>query len=190
MEIAILIPFFTLYIIIRYFVEKRETAAGNDIRRFAQGIELFKARKYKEAYAFFDTALQDFPKSALAYTYRGKCSLAEGNIHSAMYNFTQALSYDNTLAECYLEKGKILLGQQQYRDAFREYDKAVWFSHGNNPEILRERGIARMKVKLYRQSSADFSRAVELGDEESCNILMQPPFYGVPLKRINSLKSR
>ncbi len=190
MEVAVLIPFLILYLVIRYFAGDHETASGKDTRRFASGIELYKAGKFREAYDYFDTVLREYPKSAVAYAYRGKCSLAEGNIHSALYNFTQALSYDNTLSECYLEKGKILLSQQQYRDAFREYDKAVWFSHGNNPEILRERGIARMRVKLYRQSSADFARAVELGDEESCNILMQPPFYGVPLKKINSLKSR
>lgn len=190
MEIAILIPFFVLYLVIRYFIDDHETAVEKDQKRFAQGISLYKERSYKNAYDYFDAALVEYPKSALAYAYRGKCSLAEGNVHSALYNFTQALSYDNTLSDCYLEKAKILLSQQQFREAFREYDKAVWFSHGNNPDILRERGIARLKVKLYRQSSADFARAVELGDEDSCNILMQPPFYGVPLKRLNSIKSR
>lgn len=185
MEIAVVIPFLLIYLAIRYYTSDHETSAEKDIRHFQEGITLFQNARFDEAYRYFSEILAVNPKSATAYYYKGKTCLALGNTHSALYNFDQALSFDSSQTGCYIEKARLLLAEKEYRSAFKEFDKAVWFSHGKDPSILRERGLARLSVRLYRQASEDFARAVELGDEESCNILMQPPFFGRPLRNVS-----
>ena len=65
----------------------------------------------------------------------------------------------------------------EFKEAFREFDKAVWFFRGESADALRLRGIARLRMQQFTQSERDFIRAVELGDEDSRYILTQAPFY-------------
>jgi tetratricopeptide (TPR) repeat protein len=177
MEICLLVLLFIPYLILKYYLTDHDTKAEKDYNRFAEGIALFRRKSFEDAFVYFDQQVKLYPKSAIAYAYRGKCNLLDENYYSALYDLTQALSFDNTLAECYIDKGKVHMALLEFKDAFREFDKAVWFFRNENAEALRLRGLARLRMQQIVQSERDFIRAVELGDEDSRFILSQAPFY-------------
>ena len=105
MEVALLLLLFIPYLVIRYYFIDHDTPAEKDRHRFRQGIELIQDRRLDEALAYFDGVVHQHPKSAVAYACRGKCHLKQDNYYSALYDLTHSLSLDNTLADCYLDKG-------------------------------------------------------------------------------------
>lgn len=176
MEVALLSLLFFFYLFVRYFVVDHDTLADKDRRRFEQGIQLVDSRRFDEALIYFDQAIRQHPKSAIAYAYRGKCHLYHDNPYSALYDLTQSLALDNTLAGSYLDKGIAFFHLNLYSEAFREFDKAVWFFRGQQPDALRWRAVARMRLQQLIQAEKDLHRAVELGDENAAHLLQQPPF--------------
>lgn len=176
MEIALLSLFFVLYLTIRYFMIDHDTPSEKDQKRFRKGIELVQNRNFPDAHRYFDEAVKQYPKSAIAYAYRAKCQLAQENYYSAIYDLTQAISRDNTLAECYLDRGIAYYNIAEFNSAFREFDKAVWHFRDEQPDAYRWRALARIQVRQLPQAEYDLRRAVSLGDENSFHILLQPPF--------------
>ncbi|GAA4409488.1 hypothetical protein GCM10023187_32950 [Nibrella viscosa] len=176
MEVSLLVLLFTIYLAIRYFTTDHDTPSDKDRKRFQRGIRLVQARLYTDAFAYFDDAVKQYPKSAVAYAYRGKCQLAQENYYSAIYDLTQAISRDNTQADCYLDRGIAYYQVEQFADAFREFDKAVWYFRDEKPDAYRWRAIARLKIQQLSQAENDLRRAVLMGDENSAYLLTQPPF--------------
>lgn len=176
MEVVALGLLFTLYLTIRYFLVDHDTLADKDRKRFRTGIDLVRNRQVDEAHSFFDEAVRQHPKSAIAYAYRGKCHLIQENYYSAVYDLTQAINLDNTLADCYLDRGIAYYKTNDFQQAFREFDKAVWHFRDEKPDAYRWRALARIQFRQLPQAENDLRRAVSLGDENSFNLLRQPPF--------------
>ena len=176
MEVALLCLFFGIYLTIRYFTTDHDTAADKDRGRFQMGIDLYQKRAVAEALTYFDEAVRQHPKSAVAYAYRGKCQLLQKNYYSAIYDLTEAISRDNTLADCYLDRGMAYYYTEQYPSAFREFDKAVWHFRDQQPDAYRWRALARIQLRQLPQAENDLRRAIALGDENSFHLLLQPPF--------------
>lgn len=176
MEVVALSLLFTVYLTIRYFLVDHDTPADKDQKRFRRGIELVKNREFDEALRYFNDVVRQHPKSAIAYAYRGKCQLIQENYYSAIYDLTQAINLDNTLADCYLDRGIAYYNTAEFQQAFREFDKAVWHFRDEKPDAYRWRALARIQVRQLPQAENDLRRAVSLGDENSFHLLLQPPF--------------
>lgn len=176
METFLLILLLIPYLVLRYHWADHDTPSDKERKRLAEGIELFNNQAYQEAHAYFDKAIKTTRKSPIAYAYRGKCNLKEENLYSALYDFSEALSFDNTLPDVHLEKGIALYHLAEYNTAFLSFDKAVWFSRGEEPQALRWRALARLKLHQLSQAEQDLSKAVKLGDEDAAYVLSKPPF--------------
>ncbi|GAB3996561.1 hypothetical protein GCM10028807_39450 [Spirosoma daeguense] len=176
MEVMLLSLLFGVYMTIRYFWIDHDTSAEKDLKRFQKGVELIRQRKFDDAHTYFNEAVRQYPKSAIAYAYRGKCQLDQQNYYSAIYDLTEAISRDNTLADCYLDRGVALYHTDEFQQAFREFDKAVWYFRDEKPDAYRWRALARIRLRQLPQAENDLRRAVMLGDENSFNLLRQPPF--------------
>jgi len=176
MEIALLGLLFVVYLVMRYYLIDHETASEKDTKRFQEGIRLVKERHIETAFDYFNDAVLKYPKSAVAYAWRGKCQLQLANHYSAIYDLTQAISIDNTLADCYLDRGIAFYSVEQYTEAFREFDKAVWHIRDERPDAYRWRAVARIQLRQISQAENDLRRAVLLGDEDAFQLLRQPPF--------------
>jgi tetratricopeptide (TPR) repeat protein len=150
MDVVFVLPLIVFLLVLQYYRTDHDTLTDKDRKRCAEGIALYESGNYPAAFDYFNQKLQENRKSALAYTYRGKCHLKEENFHSALYDFTQALSFDTTLWEVHLEKGKIHYQWEEYRDAFLSLDKAVWFSRGKNAEAIHWRNLANEKIELLK----------------------------------------
>jgi tetratricopeptide (TPR) repeat protein len=176
MEVTLLGLLFAIYLVLRYYLIDHETASEKDQKRFQEGILLVKDRQIDTAFDYFNEAVQKHPKSAVAYAWRGKCQLLLENHYSAIYDLTEAISRDNTLAECYLDRGIALYRVEQFTEAFREFDKAVWHIRDERPDAYRWRAVARIELRQLAQAENDLRRAVMLGDEDAFQLLRQPPF--------------
>lgn len=151
MDAIFVVPLVVFLLILKYYLTDHDTATDKDRKRYAEGIALFEAGDYAAAFAYFNQKLKENRKSALAYMYRGKCNLEDQNLYSALYDFTEALSFDTTLSEVHLEKGKILYQLEEYNDAFLSLDKAVWFSRGKNTDALYWRNLVHEKIELLSE---------------------------------------
>jgi tetratricopeptide (TPR) repeat protein len=176
MEVVLLGLLFGIYLTIRYYLMDHDTSSDKDRKRFQRGIDLVTNRNFEEAHHYFDNAVRQYPKSAIAYAYRGKCQLVQENYFSAIYDLTQAISRDNTLADCYLDRGIAYYKTAEFQQSFREFDKAVWHFRDEQPDSYRWRALARIELRQLPQAENDLRRAVSLGDENSFHLLLQPPF--------------
>ena len=145
--------------------------AFRDKEKLEDGEKLLQEKKFAEAQIFFTDKLKLFPKSPKAFSLRGQANLGLENYFSALFDFEQSISFDNTVAESYVWKGKALYKLEEYDKAFLEFDKADWYYRSENAVALRWRGMARYCIGQIENSINDFKRAVELGDEDSNFIL-------------------
>lgn len=176
MEVSLIGLLFAAYLAIRYFTIDHDTPSDKDRIRFAKGIKLLKSKDVEAAFDYFNESVKQHPKSAVAYAYRGKCQLLQDNYYSAIYDLTQALNRDNTLGDCYLDRGVAYYKTHQFPEAFREFDKAVWYLRDEQPDAYRWRALSRIQLRQLQQAENDLRRAVMLGDENSFQLLRQPPF--------------
>jgi tetratricopeptide (TPR) repeat protein len=139
---------------------------------FEKGEDLINEKKYEEALEYFTEKITKSPKSAKLYRFRGKCHLGLNNFFSAIYDFEQSLIFDNTIPETYFLKGKALYKIQEYDKAFLEFDKSDWHFRGENAEVLRWRGMARYFINQKEEAIRDFTKAMNMGDEDAQHILL------------------
>lgn len=163
------LPFFLTLMFFNWLEEK--FFSFRDLEKLGEGELLLSEKKYSEAQTFFTEKLKHFPKSSKAYFYRGKANLLLENYFSALYDIEQSISFDNTVPDYFVLKGKILYKLEDFDKAFLEFDKADWFYRSGNAETLRWRGMSRYLIGQVENAILDFKRAVELGDEDADYIL-------------------
>lgn len=172
MEVFILFVILLACVLLQAFLFKHEDQTSKDAKQYAEGIQLVDNKKFKEAYTYFDQVLKARPTCALAYMYRGKCNLALDDLYAAIFDCTEAASFDDCIAEAYLVKGIALFKLEMYKDSFLEFDKAVWH-YRNHAESFRWRALARLKLGFAEKAEEDLLRAIELGDEHANYYLQQ-----------------
>lgn len=173
METFLLALLLIPYMILKYYFTDHETIADKDRRLFSEGMQMLKEGQNDEAFDYFDRKSKAYPKSAVAFMYRGKSNLALGNFYSAVYDLTKSQTIDNTIAECYYLKGLALFELAEYEDSFKEFDKAVWYFRSEDAEAMRWRAIARWRLGQTEQAEKDLERAVSLGDEDAQRLLLK-----------------
>jgi tetratricopeptide (TPR) repeat protein len=166
MEVFALFVLFLGCLFIKALLFKPTDPTSRDEKKYMEGIHLVNARKYEEAFQYFNNALKECPNSGLAYAYRGKCNLYLNDLFAAIYDSTEALAYDHCIADAYLIKGMALFELELYKDAYLEFDKAVWYARKNG-ETYRWRALCRAKLGMTDKAREDFAKAIELGDEHA-----------------------
>jgi tetratricopeptide (TPR) repeat protein len=172
MEWLLLLFFLPFVLTIMFFNWLEEKFFSfRDREKLEEGEILMEEKKYFEAQQFFSEKLKNFPKSSKAYFLRGKAQFHLENYYSALFDFEQSISFDNTIGELYVWKGKTLYKLEEFDKAFLEFDKADWYYRSENATALRWRGMARYCAGQIENAIYDFTRAVELGDEDAAYIL-------------------
>lgn len=172
-----LVPALLLSILVISFLVARTPPLDKQRKRLAEGIMMFEDKRFEEAFVFFDKRIRNGEKCCMTYLYRGLCHAKKDNLNSALYDLTTVLSYDNSVVEVYLERGKIYFSLGETDKAVREFERAVFYSQGKKPDILRYRGLTLMEKGQYFQAARYLRKAMELGDEEANHLLMAPPFH-------------
>lgn len=161
--------FYVLYKVITGDHRPREV---RDARRLAEGLTLLRQRRHDEALVYFDDFLTHDPHCALALAKRGACHLALREPYLALGDCRRATEEDQHLSDAYLVAGQALYGLKEYREAFLEFDKAVWYGR-RDPAAYRWRGLAHLKLENPAQAARDFRHAITLGDEDANHYLRQ-----------------
>jgi tetratricopeptide (TPR) repeat protein len=166
MEVFALFILFLGCLFIKAVLFKPNDPTSRDEKKYKEGIDLVNTKRYEEAFHYFNEALKVNAASGLAYAYRGKCNLYLNDLFAAIYDSTEALAYDHCIADAYLVKGTALFELEMYKEAYLEFDKAVWYARRNG-EAYRWRALCSAKLGLTEKIHADFAKAIELGDEHA-----------------------
>lgn len=166
MEGILLLVIFFFYILIRLAFGFKKDPVDKDRKRYAQGMRLLNARRYDEAFAYFDRVLKSQPNSALALYARGKCYLEMGEPLMAVADASKAAGIEPYLSGVYLVKGRGFFKMGLYHDALLELDKAVWFDR-NNGQVYLWRGLTWNRLGEDAKGYADFLEARRLGEENA-----------------------
>lgn len=112
-----------------------------------QGIAAYQAQHWPEAEAAFRAAVQEDPKSSLAYLWLGRALTAKKNYKEAENAFKNAVKQDKTLSAAYLELARVYLATDEKKDARKVLDQAEKLDP-NNPELYYSRGMAYGDIRL------------------------------------------
>jgi tetratricopeptide (TPR) repeat protein len=172
METALLLVYSFFYILFKVVTGVEDDPVTKDAKAMAEGLQLMSHKQFKEGLEYFTRMTQERPKSALAWASKGKCNLALGNLYATIADCTRAATLENNLPDAYMDKGKAFTQLKEYKDAFREFDKAAWY-YRDNAEAFRWRGLTHLELGNKEKAYNDLRKAVQLGDEDSNYILRQ-----------------
>lgn len=104
-------------------------------------------------------------KSKIQFLY-GKYYNAINQKSKAKKAFTKAILLKPAEGNYYVERGKLLLEQENFEDAILNFSKAIELDQ-NNDEALLQRGISYHKLNNILAGCSDFRRAANLGNDEA-----------------------
>lgn len=177
MIFLLIVPIFFIGIFIFSLLTARYSPFEREKRKLSEGIALYNQKEFEKAFVYFNDQIQKGEKSVTAFFFRGLCHRRKNNLNLALFDLTTALSYDNSIAEVYSERGKIYFSMGETGKAAQEFEKALFYSKQQQPEVLRYKAILLMENGRYFQAARYLHKAVELGDEEANLLLMTPPFH-------------
>jgi len=161
MEILVTVGIISFIIYLRFFADLR-TGWEKEVEQLQKGIALFDADQIGPALAYFNQTIRDKPGISIAYLYRARCYRELGDSDAALQDLTTGKSYDNTVPDLHLESGQIHYEQREYRAAFQDFDKAIFHSHGQEPEPFRWRAMTRQHLQQSDEAQHDFEKATAL----------------------------
>jgi tetratricopeptide (TPR) repeat protein len=161
LELTALSAFIGYLIYLRYYADQR-TNAEKEADRLREGIDLYESQEYAKALTYFSNAIDAQPKSAVAYLYRARCYRALGNEQAALTDLERGKSYDDTVSELHLDTGKLHFDQRNYQAAFQDFDKAIFFAHGDTPEPYQWRGLTREQLGRPTEAQQDIAKAEQI----------------------------
>ncbi|OIN55758.1 tetratricopeptide repeat protein [Arsenicibacter rosenii] len=148
-------------IYLNYYADLR-TEWEKDRDRMAGGLQLLNAGKLPEAFSYFSEQVQQHPRSAVAYLYRGKSYEALGKNEQALADFREAASFDSTIPDVHIALGELHLNQEDYQTAWRDFDKAIFYGQGDYADAFRGRAIANQQLNQPDQARSDFQQAEQI----------------------------
>lgn len=97
------------------------------------------------------------PNMAYAYLMRGRLRMKLNDLKNAVVDFGMAISLKPQDHEAYLMRGRAYNKQGMHAEALSDLDIAHKITK-DSPNVLFERGAAKVKLKDYSGAKADFSR--------------------------------
>ena len=123
---------------------------GNLINHYVYGGEPEKATE------FLDRAIANDPNNAQFYNVRGSMLELKGDIEGAMSNFDKALALDPTLADAWVNKGRLV-----YNEAFKAEGEA------NKINDYKKLDAEMVKVnEIYKKAIPFFEKALEINADD------------------------
>ncbi|GAB3551873.1 tetratricopeptide repeat protein [Spirosoma fluminis] len=173
LELTALSAFIGYLIYLRYYADQR-TNAEKEADRLREGITLYETGKYVNALTYFSNAIGAQPKSAVAYLYRARCYRALGDEPAALADLERGKSYDDSVSELHVETGKIHFDQHNFPVAFQDFDKAIFFAHGDTAEPYQWRGLTREQLGRPAEAQQDFAKAEQIRELKAQQRLVKP----------------
>lgn len=161
LELMTLTVFIGYLVYLRYYADQR-TQAEKEADQMREGIDLYETRRFVEALAYFTRLIDEQSRSGVAFLYRARCYRALNDPQAAMADLERGKSYNDTIADLHLETGQIHVEQGNYQAAFLDFDKAIFYSHGEAAEPYRWRGLARQHLNQPGEAEQDLAKATTI----------------------------
>jgi len=125
------------------------------------GYVLSEQKKYDEAVAMYQKAIELDPKDVLPYDNWGITLYAQKKYDEATVKFQKAIELDPKYAYTYRNWGTMLYEQKKYDDAASKYQRASELDP-NDAATYDNWGITLKEQKKYDQATVKFQKAIEL----------------------------
>lgn len=129
-----------------------------------EGNRLLLGRRYEEAIAVFERALQLKPNASYAWQQRGDALRQSKRYSEAIASYDKALEFSANPISRYQTlnaRGALLLELDLYEEAIAAYDRALAICPNGMgaPHILEMKGIALSKLRRYDEAAVLFDTA-------------------------------
>ena len=161
MEFLVVLAVFGYIYYLRNYADLR-TRSEKEAAAIADGIKLYRENQIAQAFNYFDARIRLKPKSSFAYLYRGLCYKALGDNIAARKDMITGLSYDGTLAEIHLEKGKLEFESQLFMEALESFEKAVLYDGDQNQVPYHWRGKVHQALGNDIEAQKDFLKEADI----------------------------
>jgi tetratricopeptide (TPR) repeat protein len=155
LEFLVVISLIGYIYYLRNYADLR-TKSEKEAAGLQDGITLYNESQIEKAFDYFDQKIKAKPKSSFAYLYRALCFKKLGNIDDAKKDLISGLSYDGTLSQLHLEKGKIEFETGQLKDALESFEKAVLYDGDEHEATYHWRGLANQALGRDVEAQKDF----------------------------------
>ena len=106
------------------------------------------------------------PNEAEFYYNRGIHYMILKNLHSALADFTKAISLESKhTTSAYLNRGTIYHDLSMYNKAIADYNKIISIGKGNIAAAYFNRGNAKSMLEDFSGAMKDYDKAIELDDK-------------------------
>ena len=170
-ELLTICTFAGYIIYLRYYADQRSDAQ-KQTDELREGIRLYDNDQFAASLAYFNNALSTRPKLVVAYLYRARIYRALDDTKAALTELEKGKSYDDTVGDLHLESGQIQFRRRNYRQAFLDFDKAIF--HGATAEAYYWRGRTRQHLDQPEEAARDLAKA-EATVDAARDVLGQPP---------------
>jgi tetratricopeptide (TPR) repeat protein len=151
---------FPLLLIAAHFSLLAGTAPGMNAHN-RRGMDLIAKHQFDRAISEFDQALQDNPKDALAYQWRGTAHSHQGDFDGAIKDLSEAIRLDPTLVTAYVNRSFSYRSKGDLPHALADINSALKLD-SSDPNIVYRRGIIYSKMGELDKAIADFSAMIAL----------------------------
>jgi protein O-mannosyl-transferase len=125
------------------------------------GLSFAHARDYRNPVSFFDAALADNPRNAMALNNRGTAKFQGGDLNGAMSDLSKAIAIKPDYAQAYYNRA-VVYGQTQALDAaLSDYDRSIQFD-STQAMVYFNRSTVRWFRRDLDGALADCNHAIRL----------------------------
>ena len=149
------------------FPEPVDSSRLNDYEAWNQeGNRLLKAKRYEEAIAIYERALEIKPNASYAWQQRGEALKQLQRYAEAIASYKKAIELSENPISRYQAfncTGSLLFDLKMYEEAIAAYNQSLAiFPNGMaSPHLLEMKGMAMSKLKQYEEAAALFDQAYE-----------------------------
>ncbi len=140
-----------------FFVNLSNSSNANSL--YNRGKTLYELKRYKEAIAAYDKALQIQPEYSVAWNGEGKTLYELKQYKEALDAYDKAIQIQPQYLEAWLGRGYVLDELQRYQEAIDSFDQALKLQ-SNDPEAWNARGDALVSLQRYQEASESYDKAV------------------------------
>lgn len=131
--------------------------------------DLVKLKRFEEALDKYNEALDYLPSYAPAIDGKANLLIMLEDYKAAGKLIEDAIKKNSDYPQFYLTHGKILIHKDKYEDAITDLNRALDLTQGSNNKFLENkiyvnRGAAYQKLFNYDAALNDYSKAIELND--------------------------
>ena len=140
--------------------------SSNATNLYNRGKTLYDLKRYSEALAAYEKAIQLSPEYAAAWNGQGKTFRELKRYKNALDAFDKAIQIQPNYLEAWIGRANVLDNLQRYQAAIDSFDRALKIQP-NDPEAWNSRGDELMDLQRYPEAIASYEKAVQF----------QPDYY-------------